>query len=526
MQSRYAVLIATLLAGTSAFAAPDLPTYAVTDLKALGIWPVAMNNQGQVLGYSQAGDPVGPAPVYFRSFLYSAGDVTELFPPTDSPYSYPELLSDGGHVTLSANGGYWLYERGTYRKLSPPPPESPADRLAYWKVFSLNAAGEAAGSVSWYKEPPQEFETQVAWAWVDDHGLLKDLKPAGERGCRPAGTDAINAGGDVALECDTGVGVMYRDGTWRRIDEQPAYIRSFNDAASVLVFKPDYGGRTYVFTDGSTGVIEPVCPEDSANCQADGYDLSDRGEVVGSTYFVATVGSATRSLNRALIWRDGKTTDVHPAGALSSVLASINEGGVAVGFYDTQDGKPRPFVYSSDTNVDISELRGVGAALDAVLATSNQVSIRIADSGHILVAATWASFWPPEKWQYVRLGAYLLSPVVPTVSLSADTTQTRAGRPVVLTWNSTDANSCAASGGVSGDGWAGTRATSGQLTLTASVPSDVRYSMRCSAGPVYGDATVAVAYTRKSGGGGRLDALAALLLGCAGLGLSRRRKAN
>jgi hypothetical protein len=42
---------------------------------------------------------------------------------------------------------------------------------------------------------------------------------------------------------------------------------------------------------------------------------------------------------------------------------------------------------------------------------------------------------------------------------------------------------------------------------------------------MYGNATVAVAYTRKSGGGGRLDALAALLLSIAGLDLSRRCKA-
>lgn len=525
MQRRYVVLVATLLAGASALASPDLPTYAVTDLKALGIWPVAMNNRGQVLGYSQAGDPVTPGPV--QSFLHSAGDVTELFPPTDSPYTYPELLSDGGHVTFLsvADGSYWLYERGTYRKLSPPSPEAPTDRLAYWKVVSLNAAGEAAGSVSWNKEPPQEFETQVAWAWVDDHGLLKDLRPANERGCRPAGTDAINAGGDVALQCDTGVGIMYRDGTWRRIDEQPAYIRSFNDAASVLVFRPDYGGRTFVFRDGGSAVIEPVCPEDSANCRVEGYDLSNRGEVVGSTDFVATVGSATQSLNRALIWRDGKTNDVHPAGALNSVLTSINEGGVAVGPYDTQDGKPRPFVHASDTNLDISELRGVGAALDAVLATSNSVSVRIADSGHILVVAAWASFWPPEVAKYVRRGAYLLSPISPTVSLSADTTQTRVGRPVVLTWNSTDANSCVGSGGVSGDGWAGARPTSGQFTLTSSVPSDVRYSMRCSAGSVYGDAEASVIYWKKSGGGGCLDGVAVLLLGLASLGRTRRGKA-
>lgn len=524
MQSRSAVLIAALLAATGALAAPDLPTYAVTDLKALGLWPVAMNNRGEVLGNNQL-EVVARPPV--RSFLYSAGIVRELFPPTDSPnFTWPRILSDGGHAVLASNTGrIWLYDGTTYRELSPPPPESANDSLGGWSVHSVNTSGQVAGSVVWYKQPPQQFETAVAWAWVDDHGTLRNLRPDGEQGCRPASEDAVNAHGDVALQCDHAVGVMYRDGTWRRIDDRNAWVSAFNDAASVLVSGQSFDTPTYVFDDEQMRLIEPACPEGSLSCQAFGRDLNNRGEAVGGTYYLTTTGSTTRSLDRALVWRDGETIDVHPAGALSSVLASVNESGVAIGTYVSQDGgRPRPFVYASDTTADISELHGVGAALDAALAKSNGVEVRIANSGHILVVAYESSYANPPNAVF-RHGAYLLSPVAPTVSLSVDATRVRVGRPATLTWNSTDANSCEGSGGVSGDGWARTWPTSGQVTVTSSTATSVNYALRCSAGDMNGNATVAVAYTRKSGGGGRLDALAALLLSFAGLGLSRRRNA-
>jgi hypothetical protein len=521
MKGRYVVLVATLLSGTCALAAPDLPTYAVTDLKALGIGPVDMNNRGEVLGDNQLGTSTLP-PV--RSFLYSAGFVRELFPPTDSPnYTWPRILSDGGHAVLASNTGrIWLYDGTTYRELSPPSPESANDSLAAWSVGSVNTAGRVAGNVLWNRQPPQPSETTVGWAWVDDHGTLRNLRPDGEKHCQPFTEDALNAQGDVALQCETAVGVMYRNGTWRRIDDRYVVISAFNDAASVLVSGQSSDTPTYVFSDGETRLIEPACPEGSLSCRAFGRDLNNRDEAVGGTQYATTIGFTRRDLVRALYWRDGETIDVHPAGAFRSELTSVNESGVAIGTYFAQDGgRPRPFVYASGTTLDISELRGVGNALDAALAKSNSAGGEIADSGHILVVASDSSVPNVNLLQ----GAYLLSPVAPTVSLSADATSINVGRLVTLTWNSRDANSCVGSGGVSGDGWSGARAPSGQVTVTSNTATSVNYALRCSAGDMAGNATVAVAYTRESGGGGRLDALAALLLGLAGLGLNRRRKA-
>ena len=61
----------------------------------------------------------------------------------------------------------------------------------------------------------------------------------------------------------------------------------------------------------------------------------------------------------------------------------------------------------------------------------------------------------------------------PTVSLNANPTRVEPGTPVLLTWTSTNADTCLASGG-----WSGTKATSGAETVTPYVQTT--YTLTCS----------------------------------------------
>jgi hypothetical protein len=74
-------------------------------------------------------------------------------------------------------------------------------------------------------------------------------------------------------------------------------------------------------------------------------------------------------------------------------------------------------------------------------------------------------------------------PVV-TASLSAAPTTISAGQATTLTWNSTNATSCTATGGAAGDAWAGGKATSGTAAITeAGVPANplnISYTLTCS----------------------------------------------
>ncbi len=114
------------------------------------------------------------------------------------------------------------------------------------------------------------------------------------------------------------------------------------------------------------------------------------------------------------------------------------------------------------------------------------------------------------------------SPPAPTLTLSANPTSVASGSTTALTWSSTNATSCTASGG-----WTGSRATSGTET-SAAVTASTTYTLNCSGagGSVSQSVSITIATPVASGGGGggRLDALFLLaLLGAAGLAARRER---
>ncbi len=78
----------------------------------------------------------------------------------------------------------------------------------------------------------------------------------------------------------------------------------------------------------------------------------------------------------------------------------------------------------------------------------------------------------------------------PTVTLSANPSSVTAGDSITLTWSSTDATSCTASGA-----WNGTQLTSGSVSETLSATGTATYTLNCSGaeGNATGTATVTVA---------------------------------
>lgn len=81
-----------------------------------------------------------------------------------------------------------------------------------------------------------------------------------------------------------------------------------------------------------------------------------------------------------------------------------------------------------------------------------------------------------------------------SVTLTADQSSLYTAQKLNLTWNAASAQSCTASGGGSGDGWAGTRAASGTFALTEQSPGSVTYSIHCTSGGLIGAATVTVSW--------------------------------
>ncbi len=113
-----------------------------------------------------------------------------------------------------------------------------------------------------------------------------------------------------------------------------------------------------------------------------------------------------------------------------------------------------------------------------------------------------------------------------TVSLSATPTTSTVGQAVILTWSSTFAAGCIASGGANGDGWTGTKATSGMASVMENAAATYTYTLVCSAGGqlVQAQAVVTV-NSAPSSGGGAFDGWSLLALSSIfGLrGVARRR---
>ncbi len=131
--------------------------------------------------------------------------------------------------------------------------------------------------------------------------------------------------------------------------------------------------------------------------------------------------------------------------------------------------------------------------------------------------------------QTVALGG---TGIVPTVTLAAAPTSITVGNSATLTWTSSNAATCLAGGGQSGDGWAGGKSANGTATVTPSAAGTITYTMTCWSGPnsVQAIARVVATSPPPSGGssgsgngGGALDLLALLSL-LTLIGLRQRRE--
>jgi probable HAF family extracellular repeat protein len=111
-----------------------------------------------------------------------------------------------------------------------------------------------------------------------------------------------------------------------------------------------------------------------------------------------------------------------------------------------------------------------------------------------------------------------------TVALSASPSTITTGQSIVLTWSSTYATSCTATGGGVGDGWPGTKPANGSQAVTeayalAAASVSLKFTLTCSA-TVNGPTSTASAQVTENaapkssgGGGGALDLTSLLTLG-------------
>lgn len=111
-----------------------------------------------------------------------------------------------------------------------------------------------------------------------------------------------------------------------------------------------------------------------------------------------------------------------------------------------------------------------------------------ADTTSSTAGATLQSILDAANTGKLVIGGIALLPVTFTSSL----TNAQTGQLVSLTWSAPGAQSCTATGGLSGDGWAGPQAASGTIAVTEQTGSDVTYTIRCAAANQVGVASLTI----------------------------------
>jgi probable HAF family extracellular repeat protein len=525
--------------------------------------------------YSVFGVPQPKTPVSTSTsqFIASAVNVSGQFAGTDSicsvvdipldPHCYPWLLTvptitDGpnffnngcpvinpvggsapdinaaGQAVGTCNGlGFIFTSTGESQQL--PTGNGPG----YALPAAINATGQVTG-----QGPGSD-------AFLYSAGVLTDLGTL-PGGASSAGLD-INDAGVIVGDATTAAGdhhafvtsgmTLVDLGTLAGGTTQTGYTSKaygINNAGQIAgISSTANGSHAFLYSNGAMADLGTL---GGANSSA--HSINNVGEIVGTSDL--TNGAATH----AFLYTSGRLLDLNSlivatdASIALTDATYINDGGWII--VNTGSAVAVPVVFAPRSVTFGGQLVGTSSAPETItITTSGQYSFPtsgVATVGpFIYVSNCPASLAPGAActiavtFEPTAAGAdsgdlFITgldiplkgTGLVPTVSLSASASTLTAGDLATLTWTSANATSCMATGGSAGDGWTGSRAVNGTVSVTEVSGGNVTFTITCTAGSQSASASAKITYSDPpSSGGGGLD-LASLFVLLGLLGLSVR----
>jgi probable HAF family extracellular repeat protein len=298
-------------------------------------------------------------------------------------------------------------------------------------------------------------------------------------------TEIVRINNDSAM--DFTLGAITTTGNFSQTSNCGAVLQQHGNCAITVKFAPQTGGELH----GKLTVVVNGVPQ-IAN-------------LTGTGIMQASLSSSTSNL---------------VAGVPFTLTWNATAGSTCVGMgndlQSTQSGVSWADSKPASGALDLIPA-GAGAHQFSVHCTSNGVS---ADSNQLVLDSTW-----PEV----------------TATLTPSSTTVRSGSNLTMTWSSTAATSCTASGGGANDTWPGSRPTTGSVTLlessAVSVATPLTFTLTCMSSASDKSTTVNTVVTLNpassnggggsSGGGSGALGWADLLIACGVLfgALSRRWQA-
>lgn len=245
--------------------------------------PTAMNNLGQVVGYSSAnGQP--------QAVLYDGG---LNFLGSSSVRSLAYGINDHGQIVGEYNGNQaFSYSGGTFTDIGP----------ANSSATGINNAGQIIGNAN----NGSDFQ-----GFVYSNGVVTTLTPANAAG---SGVFGINNNGQIAGGVNaeylrapaifSNGGISYLTGGLPVSGTITANAIAINDNGQTLVKTYEYGfsrTKSYIYANGVATDLGGL------GSSADAHDLNNAGIVVGTTGY-----------NEAFLWQDGTIYD------LNSLVTGLN----------------------------------------------------------------------------------------------------------------------------------------------------------------------------------------------------------
>jgi len=540
-----------------------------------------INAGGQVVGYYTSLNPRSIDPPATIAFLYANGTSSPLpFNPPGAGALYPP-----SNMALGINDSGQII--GTF---ATPDPNSPANNkfdayiydsgtgtwtdLGQGTGYAINASGQVTGALDVVTVAGDTDTITGTYAFLYSHGTTTNLGRL-TGGKNSAGL-AINATGHVVGSSD----LMGSSTTHAFL-----YNGGMNDLNTLISATDPL--KPYITLTSAVGVNDSLLivanGVDSRTSQAHAYlfqapllqiapgPLSFGTQAVGGTSQFQTVTMTNIGATAITLGTISASTNFSLSGAgCGTSIAPSSQCAVNVSFAPTVAGALTGALTipagGAGYQVPLSGVAPITATLSASKSTATVgMSLTItwtSSPGSTCTAADSSSnpafngSIPPNGSKMltetsmgtVNYGTHCTAPGVPevdpvttvvwnwpavTATLGASPTTITAGQSTTLTWNSSNATSCTATGGGSDDNWSGAKATSGSQTVTEAVAlaaSSVvlTFGITCNstASGLSGAASAKVTENSSSSsksGGGSIDLVSIIaLLGI--VGLSRRAR--